>query len=483
MAPFGQKITDLGSTARTAIQDFQGLLDRRFFSLGFFQTWLFLVFHSSSILPFESSQYSLVYSITIVFALLMLIAGAFLRYHRKSRLVLLCIGTVCGALSTAGFLFLPREDPILFVSSALLGIGVGIFIPFVGKIFSSASLNTAAKQVFLSFAFATLLYFFILGLPEIAGRILTIIVPLALAGVILSLAFFAPMATRRHSNVNEGDEVRKIVRSRPVVVFFIGTCLLGIAFGFSMSFCSLFGSQTFSFANSWAVLLTGLLAVCYFFYMSSAKRSFEFERCFSPVTPIIVIGLLVFTFEHSMSSVLIIAGFQLADMVIWIVFIWIAGHSGLPQRVFCIGKASLYGGMLIGSLAVRIVAANPESSTILLIVASVVAYLLVIASVFIFNNSRVTLAIKAASLDTDLMYITRAIELRCEKLGQKYGLTMREKEVFAYLVQGRSAPYIEEVMFISRSTANSHREHIYTKTNVHSKQELLDLFFDVRRES
>ncbi len=38
-------------------------------------------------------------------------------------------------------------------------------------------------------------------------------------------------------------------------------------------------------------------------------------------------------------------------------------------------------------------------------------------------------------------------------------------------------PYIANALFISQSTVGSHREHIYSKTNVHSKQELLDLFF------
>jgi DNA-binding CsgD family transcriptional regulator/MFS family permease len=459
----------------------RGCFDRRLFSLGIFQAWLFLVFHSSRIIPFESSTYSLVYSLTIVFAVLTLVAETFLAYRHRTRINILVIGTICAVASTAALCFLPPTLPVSLASAALLGIETGIFIPFVGKIFSSANLETATRRTFLSFAFAALLYFCILGLPDIAGAVVTSLLPVILSMVILSVVEFPRRSLRPRGKPVERDEVREIVKSRPLVIFFFGVALLGAAFGFSMAFCSLYGSPTFSFANLWAVLLTGALAVTYFLVFQTPKRAFDFERCFSPVTPLIVIGLLILSYAPSISSVIIIAGFQLADMVVWIVFTWIAGHSGLPQRVFCIGKGSMYGGMLLGSCLVPLVSASHLSDSVLVIIALVGAYILVLATVFIFNNSKVNLAIKATSSDLDLGYITRAIELRCEELGQKYGLTMREKEMLGYLVQGRSLPYLEEVLHISHGTANSHRDHIYSKMNVHSKQELLDSFFSPER--
>lgn len=60
-------------------------------------------------------------------------------------------------------------------------------------------------------------------------------------------------------------------------------------------------------------------------------------------------------------------------------------------------------------------------------------------------------------------------------LSDRYGLTRREREVFAQLSMGRSAPYIAEVYQVSENTVRSHIKHIYTKMGVHSRQELLTL--------
>lgn len=56
------------------------------------------------------------------------------------------------------------------------------------------------------------------------------------------------------------------------------------------------------------------------------------------------------------------------------------------------------------------------------------------------------------------------------------GLTARERDVFnLYIRPGRSAPYIAEKLVISESTVKSHLQHIYTKCDVHSRQELISL--------
>lgn len=60
-------------------------------------------------------------------------------------------------------------------------------------------------------------------------------------------------------------------------------------------------------------------------------------------------------------------------------------------------------------------------------------------------------------------------------LGNRYGLTAREREVFALLLAGRSSPRIQSELFISESTVHTHTRHIYAKTGVRTRQELLDL--------
>lgn len=65
--------------------------------------------------------------------------------------------------------------------------------------------------------------------------------------------------------------------------------------------------------------------------------------------------------------------------------------------------------------------------------------------------------------------------MRCDAVAEHYGLSPRERDVFDLLVRGRSIDYIAQNLTISFNTAKSHIRHIYVKTDVHSRQELIDL--------
>jgi len=64
---------------------------------------------------------------------------------------------------------------------------------------------------------------------------------------------------------------------------------------------------------------------------------------------------------------------------------------------------------------------------------------------------------------------------RCMKFAEHYRLSPRQQEVMLLLAKGRDAVYIEETLMISGHTAKAHIYNIYSKTNVHSRQELINL--------
>lgn len=43
------------------------------------------------------------------------------------------------------------------------------------------------------------------------------------------------------------------------------------------------------------------------------------------------------------------------------------------------------------------------------------------------------------------------------------------------IAQGRSKSYIAEALCLSENTVRTHAKNVYTKLDVHSKQELIDL--------
>ena len=67
-----------------------------------------------------------------------------------------------------------------------------------------------------------------------------------------------------------------------------------------------------------------------------------------------------------------------------------------------------------------------------------------------------------------------------ENFYREYNITPREQEIIAYLLKGRSVPYIRDELFISQNTVKTHIKHIYAKTDVSNRQELIDLIESMR---
>lgn len=64
--------------------------------------------------------------------------------------------------------------------------------------------------------------------------------------------------------------------------------------------------------------------------------------------------------------------------------------------------------------------------------------------------------------------------LRLTMLETRFGLSAREVEIMDLFAQGRSANWIADALYISQNTVRSHLRAIYTKLDVHTRQELLD---------
>jgi DNA-binding CsgD family transcriptional regulator len=66
-------------------------------------------------------------------------------------------------------------------------------------------------------------------------------------------------------------------------------------------------------------------------------------------------------------------------------------------------------------------------------------------------------------------------------IAKQFGLSNRETEVFALLVQGYGEPYISSHLYISANTVKTHRRHIYTKLGVGSREELINFAHSYRK--
>lgn len=70
---------------------------------------------------------------------------------------------------------------------------------------------------------------------------------------------------------------------------------------------------------------------------------------------------------------------------------------------------------------------------------------------------------------------TGSWKLRCQSFANRYSLTARQTEVLILLAKGYSTAKIEEELVVTNHTVKAHIYGIYQKTDVHSRQELIDL--------
>ena len=64
---------------------------------------------------------------------------------------------------------------------------------------------------------------------------------------------------------------------------------------------------------------------------------------------------------------------------------------------------------------------------------------------------------------------------RAAVIQKRYGLTEREAQIAALLLEGRSRPYIRDELVISLNTVHTHARSIYAKCGVHSQREFMEL--------
>ncbi len=168
---------------------------------------------------------------------------------------------------------------------------------------------------------------------------------------------------------------------------------------------------------------------------------------------------------------------------------WAFGGSAV--RKCALGFGALYLGEFLGFAGAPVLV--PIMSIMELYV--FVATALIIAHIFLFSEADFfTISRKAASKEplpeveeleelpaieeaTTTTY-DRSIEDVCTELSAEFQLSPRESEILPGVARGRTIARIQQELFISASTVNTHIRHIYAKCGVKSRQELLDLVDD-----
>lgn len=172
--------------------------------------------------------------------------------------------------------------------------------------------------------------------------------------------------------------------------------------------------------------------------------------------------------------VLVGASTQLAYFSVWIEMVQSAYVRRLPMvGLFIMLQVGLVTGLLVGAVAGHLLpAAASAADPVGIGGASAASLALMVVAALLLASLSGRLTVSEELLAPPQGSGLQAGLLR---LAASCGLTPRETQVLQIWVSGHNAAFIEEQLNISRNTVKSHLNHIYQKTKVGSREELLAL--------
>lgn len=216
-----------------------------------------------------------------------------------------------------------------------------------------------------------------------------------------------------------------------------------------------------------------ILSALMIFLFTCYSSSVGFVAAARWVLPIMAIGLFLSDLQQpiafTLACVLLAGSHASLETILRMQVIGFAQKSAYdPMHVIGWGFAAIMAGAFLGPALYCLIVPVSLSPNPFLITG--VLTVLVILSAFLFTQDER----REPPARNDGMQ-SLDIDERSARMSLLYGLSIREHEILGYLLAGRSHPYIRDALYVSKSTVDTHVRHIYAKTGVRSKQDLIDL--------
>lgn len=391
---------------------------------------------------------------------------------------------------------------LLIVLGVLDGICQPLLIVAWGARFTWES-NRVPLVVLSSYILAILLYFVISILePHLLAMSVVVLLPFLSAVVwrldLKSRQHLAPELNSQwlqQSNHNLGEMVAGISSLRMLpwltLLFLALTTFLGsLISSIMVTVAYEISSQIAIYSFLFGLLLCSLCLLALTFFPSR----FSVESSISYLPPIIVLGMVsILVFGEDgliISTGLLKAAGLFFEVIVLMLIAYTTQQRGLsPMFSFGFGVAVVYSitflGHMVGQLF-YLIFGDMQKPIAIVIGASIIIMFVLMSIVVRRLGSQAAMASEEFSdngkndertFDKDVSSEwERAFDNKIQRFAQTYGLSNREHEIVRLLVRGRSTPKIAELLFVTSGTIKTHLTHIYRKTNVLGRQELIDLF-------
>ncbi len=412
--------------------------------------------------------------------------------------------------------------PLLLAGSLSAGVGYGYFWGSWADCYGRMHPSRTSFYLPVAFLLTAALFLFVVVLSE------NLNIPAILLMIPLPIVSFACLRRSRAEepdgrSVPQGGSKRSLAALSSLISLIVASLVLSCLFGFIWEF-TVFSVNSVNDAHTVPLVANLVVAVALVGLVLYARTRIDLSVAYRIIVPIIVVlfAVLPFFWETNPVALNIImsASFGVFDVIIWSLVsacaydFAVSGYviGGIVRSLSILSRLI---GIGIGYLIMLV----PNPSSVLIVGLSIGAlYVLVMVGLFNFLRRKqsptsaadfaeafaVTLPKHHGSSQVNekpLHETSSATESTPEKkvepaeanpieeadreeesdnvlfaaIAEDYGLTRREAEVLPYLARGRSAKVIAEALFVSESTIRTHIRRILEKTDLHSKQDIIDL--------
>lgn len=397
------------------------------------------------------------------------------------------VAAVAGAISTASILLAASANmtALAMAGAFVTGSSMAVLNISWGRICIAQGPAKAMTHIAGAWALGLAINILTEGLVPIAEGTFIIVLPL------VSFALYAIDAKLQHTDPYRIDQAEQT----PEQTMTAKAHVLGVDVrfpAFILVFCIAFGLmcsfEIFSPAATERqtiidiVGLRGIVSLL-FFIASLTAPARRMESLFNACLSFMVFGLLVMTVGlytndvQGLTRIFIPIGYAGFDILVWTLVAFYAKTTATsPLRILAVAMGAEQAGILAGQLIGIALGGSANATNSIMMMA--LSYLLLIAVMGLARLCTVLWRrqrddVEASTADSSLDACDKQ-EDHLDRFADAYELTARERDVFALFAEGRSAPYIAEMLVLSENTVKTHLRHIYTKCNLHNRQELLD---------
>ncbi|RGL75743.1 LuxR family transcriptional regulator, partial [Eggerthella lenta] len=234
-------------------------------------------------------------------------------------------------------------------------------------------------------------------------------------------------------------------------------------------------SSPFAVAYHAAAFVVVVAAVAFAYALLAYRERFQFGHLYRMIFLLGLASILLLPIVLAGQAA--IAGYTCSVIMYQLVFllIWVIAASAFRDRsayapgffglVYGFWSLGSFGGALFSSVFVQHLTMD---NVHLIVFAAVLAVAVGYAVVFTEADANALVQIVPFKHKTPF-------KAKCLSVAQTYQLSPRETEIALLIAQGRDSAHIEKKLFLSRSTVQTHRMHLYQKLDIHNRQELLDI--------